>query len=55
MKDHKAKDGTEKPCLSPQNQKAQKRMKPPDTAGAEIHMQLYICTFIHFYNRNDVF
>ncbi|XP_071348415.1 myosin light chain kinase 2, skeletal/cardiac muscle isoform X2 [Trachinotus anak] len=32
LKDHKGKDGTEKPCLSPKNQKAQKKMRPPDTA-----------------------
>ncbi|XP_035490682.1 myosin light chain kinase 2, skeletal/cardiac muscle isoform X2 [Scophthalmus maximus] len=31
IKDQKGKDGTEKPCLSPKSQKAQKRIKPPDT------------------------
>ncbi|XP_063742772.1 myosin light chain kinase 3 isoform X2 [Eleginops maclovinus] len=31
LKDHKAKDGTDKPSLSPKGQKAQKKMKPPDT------------------------
>ncbi len=38
MKDHKGKDGTDKPCLSPKGLKAQKKMKPPDTAGAEINV-----------------
>ncbi|XP_041658381.1 myosin light chain kinase 3 isoform X3 [Cheilinus undulatus] len=32
LKDHKGKDGTDKPCLSPKGLKAQKKMKPPDTA-----------------------
>ncbi|KAK2822476.1 hypothetical protein Q5P01_022541 [Channa striata] len=31
LKDHKAKDGTEKPCLSSKGLKAQKKTKPPDT------------------------
>ena len=33
LKDHKAKDGTDKPPLSPKVLKAQKKMKPPDTTG----------------------
>ncbi|XP_044076520.1 myosin light chain kinase 2, skeletal/cardiac muscle isoform X2 [Siniperca chuatsi] len=32
LKDHKGKDGADKPCLSPKGLKAQKKMKPPDTA-----------------------
>ncbi|XP_054452589.1 myosin light chain kinase 3 [Anoplopoma fimbria] len=32
LKDQKGKDGTEKPPLSPKGLKAQKKMKPPDTA-----------------------
>lgn len=40
LKEHKGKDGTEKPCLSPKSQTAQKKMKPPDTAGAEIDILL---------------
>lgn len=37
-KDHKGKDGTEKPGLSPKSQKAQKKIKPPDTTGAEMNI-----------------
>ncbi|XP_034744073.1 myosin light chain kinase 2, skeletal/cardiac muscle isoform X2 [Etheostoma cragini] len=32
LKDHKGKDGTDKPPLSPRGPKAQNKMKPPDTA-----------------------
>ncbi|XP_053186588.1 myosin light chain kinase 3 [Scomber japonicus] len=32
LKDHRGRDGTEKPCLSPKGLKAQKKKKPPDTA-----------------------
>ncbi|XP_026229532.1 myosin light chain kinase family member 4 isoform X2 [Anabas testudineus] len=32
LKDHKNKDGAEKPCLSRKALKVQKKMKPPDTA-----------------------
>ncbi|KAM3866197.1 uncharacterized protein mylk4a [Diretmus argenteus] len=32
LKDHKGKDGKEKPCLSLKGLKAQKKKKPPDTA-----------------------
>lgn len=38
LKDHKAKDGT----LSPKGLKAQKKTKPPDTAGAEINILLFL-------------
>ncbi|XP_037644305.1 myosin light chain kinase 3 isoform X2 [Sebastes umbrosus] len=31
LKDHKGKDGTDKPSVSPKGLKAQKKMKPPDT------------------------
>lgn len=45
FKDHKGKDGTDKPCLSPKGLKAQKKMKPPDAAGADINIlySYYIC------------
>ncbi|KAM9845036.1 uncharacterized protein mylk4a [Aulostomus maculatus] len=37
LRDHKGKDGAEKPCLSPKVQKAQKKMKPPDaTEGISL-------------------
>ncbi|TKS79761.1 Myosin light chain kinase family member 4 [Collichthys lucidus] len=32
FKDHRGKDGTDKPCLSPKGLKVQKKMTPPDTA-----------------------
>ncbi|XP_034559332.1 myosin light chain kinase 2, skeletal/cardiac muscle isoform X2 [Notolabrus celidotus] len=32
LKDHKGKDGTDKPCMSPKGLKTQTKMKPPDTA-----------------------
>lgn len=38
FKDHRGKDGTDKPCLSPKGLKVQKKMKPPDTAGTEINI-----------------
>ncbi|XP_034470276.1 myosin light chain kinase 2, skeletal/cardiac muscle isoform X2 [Hippoglossus hippoglossus] len=55
MKDHKAKDGTEKPCLSPQNQKAQKRMKPPDTAdNISLKKQVLLLEEVQKLNRENV-
>lgn len=36
LKDHKSKDGTDKPCLSPTVLKSQKKMKLPDTAGKTL-------------------
>lgn len=44
LKDHKGKDGTDTPRLSPKGLKAQKKMKPPDTAGAEINTLLLLQT-----------
>ncbi|XP_053294427.1 myosin light chain kinase 2, skeletal/cardiac muscle [Pleuronectes platessa] len=55
MKDHKAKDGTEKPSLSPQNQKAQKRMKPPDTAdNISLKKQVLLLEEVQKLNRENV-
>ncbi|XP_062261279.1 myosin light chain kinase 2, skeletal/cardiac muscle isoform X2 [Platichthys flesus] len=55
MKDHKAKDGTEKPSLSPQNQKAQKRMKPPDTAdNVSLKKQVLLLEEVQKLNRENV-
>ncbi|XP_010744866.3 myosin light chain kinase 2, skeletal/cardiac muscle isoform X2 [Larimichthys crocea] len=36
FKDHRGKDGTDKPCLSPKGLKVQKKMKPPDTAEKQV-------------------
>ncbi|XP_019955170.2 myosin light chain kinase 2, skeletal/cardiac muscle isoform X1 [Paralichthys olivaceus] len=55
MKDHKAKDGTEKPCLSPQSHKAQKRMKPPDTAdNISLKKQVLLLEEVQKLNRENV-
>ncbi|XP_061776420.1 myosin light chain kinase 2, skeletal/cardiac muscle isoform X3 [Nerophis ophidion] len=35
LKDHKGKDGEEKPCLIPKGLKGQMKMKPPDTSEEE--------------------
>ncbi|XP_061835377.1 uncharacterized protein mylk4a isoform X3 [Nerophis lumbriciformis] len=35
LKDHKGKDGAEKPCLIPKGLKGQMKMKPPDTSEEE--------------------
>lgn len=40
IKDHKGKDGTDKLCLSPKGLKTQKKMKPPESAGADINILL---------------
>lgn len=37
LKDHKGRDGIDKPPMSPEGLKAEKKMKPPDTAGAETN------------------
>ncbi|KAF3858190.1 hypothetical protein F7725_011391 [Dissostichus mawsoni] len=43
LKDHKAKDGTDKPSLSPKGLKAQKKMKPPD-ATENISLRSRCCS-----------
>ncbi|XP_037314277.2 myosin light chain kinase 2, skeletal/cardiac muscle isoform X1 [Pungitius pungitius] len=37
LKDHKGRDGIDKPPMSPEGLKAEKKMKPPDAAGAETN------------------
>lgn len=37
LKENKGRDGTDKPCLSLKSLKTQRKTKPPDAAGAEIH------------------
>ncbi|KAG8014198.1 Myosin light chain kinase family member 4 [Nibea albiflora] len=36
FKDHRGKDGTDKPCLSPKGLKVQNKMKPPDAAEKQV-------------------
>ncbi|XP_056247797.1 myosin light chain kinase 2, skeletal/cardiac muscle isoform X2 [Seriola aureovittata] len=54
LKDHKGKDGTEKPCLSPKNQKAQKKMKPPDTTDhISLKKQVLLLQEVQKLNREN--
>ncbi|XP_018532009.1 myosin light chain kinase 3 isoform X1 [Lates calcarifer] len=54
LKDHKVKDGTEKPCLSPKSQKTQKKMKPPDTAdNISLKKQALLLQEVQKLNREN--
>ncbi|XP_061835375.1 uncharacterized protein mylk4a isoform X1 [Nerophis lumbriciformis] len=39
LKDHKGKDGAEKPCLIPKGLKGQMKMKPPDTSEVDVSLK----------------
>uniref|UniRef100_A0A3P8VIX8 Myosin light chain kinase family member 4 n=1 Tax=Cynoglossus semilaevis TaxID=244447 RepID=A0A3P8VIX8_CYNSE len=52
-KDHKGKDGAEKPPLSPKSQKAQKRMKPPEADNISIKKQVLILQEVHKLNKEN--
>ncbi|XP_061776419.1 myosin light chain kinase 2, skeletal/cardiac muscle isoform X2 [Nerophis ophidion] len=39
LKDHKGKDGEEKPCLIPKGLKGQMKMKPPDTSEVDVSLK----------------
>ncbi|XP_008301306.1 myosin light chain kinase 3 isoform X2 [Stegastes partitus] len=54
LKDHKGKDGTDKPCLSPKGLKAQKKMKPPDTAdNISLKKQVLLLEEVQKLNREN--
>ncbi|KAM6989148.1 uncharacterized protein mylk4a [Tautogolabrus adspersus] len=54
LKDHKGKDGTDKPCLSPKVLKAQKKMKPPDTAeNISLKKQALLLEEVQKLNREN--
>ncbi|XP_030608379.1 myosin light chain kinase 2, skeletal/cardiac muscle [Archocentrus centrarchus] len=54
LKDHKGKDGTDKPCLSPKGLKAQKKMKPPDTAEhLSLKKQILLLEEVQKLNREN--
>ncbi|XP_051256315.1 myosin light chain kinase 2, skeletal/cardiac muscle isoform X3 [Dicentrarchus labrax] len=54
LKDHKGKDGTDKPCLSPKGLKAQKKMKPPDTAeNISLKKQMLLLEEVQKLNREN--
>ncbi|XP_039998880.1 myosin light chain kinase 2, skeletal/cardiac muscle isoform X2 [Xiphias gladius] len=54
LKEHKGKDGTEKPCLSPKSQTAQKKMKPPDTAdNISLKKQVLLLEEVQKLNREN--
>ncbi|KAM9349517.1 uncharacterized protein mylk4a isoform 2-T2 [Symphorus nematophorus] len=54
LKDHKGKDGTEKPCLSPKGLKAQKKMKPPDTAdNISLKKQAFLLEEVQKLNKEN--
>ncbi|XP_040911555.1 myosin light chain kinase 2, skeletal/cardiac muscle-like isoform X2 [Toxotes jaculatrix] len=54
FKDHKGKDETEKPCLSPKSQKAQKKMKPPETADSiSLKKQVLLLQEVQKLNREN--
>ncbi|XP_067462108.1 myosin light chain kinase 2, skeletal/cardiac muscle isoform X2 [Thunnus thynnus] len=54
FKDHKGKDGTEKPCLSPKGLKAQKKKKPPDTADhVSLKKQVLLLEEVQKLNREN--
>ncbi|XP_069548178.1 myosin light chain kinase 2, skeletal/cardiac muscle isoform X1 [Brachyistius frenatus] len=55
LKDHKGKDGTDKPCLSPKGLKAQKKMKPPDIAdNISLKKQALLLEEVHKLNRENI-
>ncbi|XP_029309860.1 myosin light chain kinase 2, skeletal/cardiac muscle isoform X2 [Cottoperca gobio] len=54
LKDHKGKDGTDKPSLSPKGLKAQKKMKPPDTAeNISLKKQVLLFEEVQKLNREN--
>ncbi|XP_030016391.1 myosin light chain kinase 2, skeletal/cardiac muscle isoform X3 [Sphaeramia orbicularis] len=54
LKDHKGKDGTEKPSLSPKALKTQKKLKPPDTADHVSHKkQVLLLEEVQKLNREN--
>ncbi|KAM8728095.1 uncharacterized protein mylk4a isoform 2-T2 [Acanthopagrus schlegelii] len=54
LKDHKAKDGTDKPPLSPKVLKAQKKMKPPDTTeNVSLKKQALLLEEVQKLNREN--
>ncbi|XP_035526208.1 myosin light chain kinase 2, skeletal/cardiac muscle isoform X2 [Morone saxatilis] len=54
LKDHKGKDGTDMPCLSPKGLKAQKKMKPPDTAeNISLKKQMLLLEEVQKLNREN--
>nr|XP_057924208.1 myosin light chain kinase 2, skeletal/cardiac muscle isoform X2 [Doryrhamphus excisus] len=52
-KDHKGKDGAEKPCLSPKGVKAQMKMKPPDTSDVSLKKQALLLEEVQKLNREN--
>lgn len=54
LKDHKGKDGMDKPCLSSKVLKAQKKMKPPDTAeNISLKKQALLLEEVQKLNREN--
>ncbi|XP_060900789.1 myosin light chain kinase 2, skeletal/cardiac muscle isoform X1 [Labrus mixtus] len=54
LKDHKGKDGTDKPCLSPKVLKARKKMKPPDTSeNISLKKQALLLEEVQKLNREN--
>ncbi|XP_054623335.1 myosin light chain kinase family member 4-like isoform X2 [Dunckerocampus dactyliophorus] len=53
QKDHKGKDGAEKPCLSPKGLKAQMKMKPPDTSDVSLKKQAVLLEEVQKLNREN--
>ncbi|XP_068427505.1 myosin light chain kinase 2, skeletal/cardiac muscle isoform X2 [Clinocottus analis] len=54
LKDHKAKDGTDKPSLSPKGLKVQKKLKPPDTTeNISLKKQVLLLEEVQKLNRNN--
>ncbi|KAF1383795.1 hypothetical protein PFLUV_G00135530 [Perca fluviatilis] len=54
FKDHKGKDGTDKPPLSPRGPKAQNKMKPPDTAEhISLKKQMLLLEEVQKLNREN--
>ncbi|XP_068594315.1 myosin light chain kinase 2, skeletal/cardiac muscle isoform X2 [Cebidichthys violaceus] len=54
LKDHKGRDGTDKPPMSPKGLKAQKKMKPPDTAeNITLKKQVLLLDEVQKLNREN--
>ncbi|XP_031149995.1 myosin light chain kinase 2, skeletal/cardiac muscle isoform X3 [Sander lucioperca] len=54
LKDHKGKDGTDKPPLSPRGPKAQNKMKPPDTAEhISLKKQMLLLEEVQKFNKEN--
>ncbi|XP_029930117.1 myosin light chain kinase 2, skeletal/cardiac muscle isoform X2 [Myripristis murdjan] len=54
LKDHKVKDGKEKPCMSLKGLKAQKKKKPPDTADTvSLRKQALLLEEVQKLNREN--